>query len=150
MSPPWHGVPDRVLWRLLSGAALAAALVLTGVALWQTARLPRPPGTLTDALVIDRALRLPYPGAALTESLVTLLVNDPALGVFTVETPHPSARLTEIWPGGNVAIRVSAGRAVAYEPSLPRQRRRATLIALAIALALAAVFALIARLRRFR
>ena len=95
----------------------------------------------TNATVIARQMRRPDPGAAYAASVVTLLINDPALGIFTVETPHPAATLTEIWQGGTVAITVSAGTppVIAYAPTIAQARQRATLIALAVALALAMV-----------
>lgn len=127
---------------------MAAALVLSLVALWQTWRMDRltPPGDPVMATVLSRELRRPYPQAALAESVVVLSLTDPQGRPFEAVTPHPPATLTELWPGARVRVTLSGDPPrIAYWPQRPARDRRATLIALAIALGLAAVSGLLSR-----
>lgn len=137
----------RQLFGLAGGAALVAALILAAVAIGLTLALARqwPAGTVTQATVLDRALLPPGPERAFSTSTVTLLINDPALGVFTVQTPHPPATRTDIWVGGpvEVAVRPTQPPTVAYVPAKLERQRLATLIALAVAIGFAALFGLL-------
>lgn len=156
-APGTPGAPlngRQVALRLLpfaSGAMMAAALVLTGVAIWQTAQIARldQGGTPTEALVASRRLERPDPRAAFPESVVTLIVTDPATGgVITVETPHPPASLARVWEGANVPVRFTPGTPplVTYRPTVPQERRLGTLVFLAFSLVAASVLGLITRL----
>lgn len=125
---------------------MAAALVLAVVAAWQTAELARlrPPGAVITATVLAREMRAPAPGAV-TQSTVILAV--PGLGIVT--TPHPPASLISLWPGATVAVYCHDG-GIVYAPAIAERRHRATLIALACALAVATVSGLATRLTRPR
>jgi len=138
----------------VTGAALAAALVLSGIALWQTARLIRlrPDGIRTLAVVMITDLRAPAPERPWAEGAVRLFVSDPETGNFAQEVPYPPATLTEIWAGGEVAIAMTPGDPpqIAFWPTLAERRRIATLIALALTLAVAAVSGLTSRMLKAR
>ena len=138
----------------VTGAALAAALVLTAVALWQTARLIRlrPDGIRTEAVVMITDLRAPAPERPWAEGAVRLFVADPETGSFAQEVPYPPASLTELWAGGEVPVAVTPGDppVIAFWPVIPERQRTATLIALALVLAVAAVSGLTLRVLKPR
>lgn len=133
----------------LTGAALAAALVLTGVAIYQTLRLMqlRPEGIRTQATVLIVDLRAPDSATAFPQGEVRLFISDPDTGTFTISLDHPPATLTELWFGGQVEVAVVPGDApvVAFWPTIPEHRHRTTLIFLGVTLALAAIFGLARR-----
>ncbi|MBN8293855.1 hypothetical protein JI664_17930 [Rhodobacter sp. NTK016B] len=136
----------------LTGAALAAALVLTAVATVQTLSLmrARPAGTRVEASVLTVDLRPPTQTEPWYEGRVRLFISDRHLGTFTIATDHPPVSVTEIWPGATVDVAVTQGNPprVAYWPTGPEHRNRVTLIALALTLLLAAVSGLATRILR--
>lgn len=138
----------RRLFGLAAGAALVAALILAAVAIGLSLALARqwPRGIVTQATVLDRALLPAGAERAFAVSTVTLLINDPALGVFTVQTPHPPATLADVWVGGPVAVAVTPANppVVAFVPQKLARQRFATLIALAVAAGFTALFGLMA------
>ncbi|WP_334193358.1 hypothetical protein [Pararhodobacter sp.] len=139
---------------LVTGAALAAGLVLCLVAMlqsWQLHRL-RPPGHRTEAVVLIADLRGPDRETPWPRGEVRLFISDSEAGTFTASLNHPPASLTEVWAGGTVAVAVTPGDPpqVAFWPVIPEARRRVTLLALALTLALAAVSGLADRLMRSR
>ena len=137
----------------MTGAALAAALVLTGVAAWQTVRIVQrtPPGTPTTARVLARSFRPPAPGM-LAESRVQVLVDLPGRGPVTLEVAHPPASLCAVHDGAILAMALTEGDppTLACMPQIPLQRRRATLVALVLALGVAALSSLAFRILRPR
>lgn len=145
----------RVL-SLVSGAAFAAALVLSLIAMAQTWSVYQrtPPGTEVEALVLTRDMGLRDglldPGASFRESIVTLMVSPPGQPPFTVVLPHPPHDLVEIWPGATLGVVLSPDTPtqVAFAPLLPRARQHAVLIGLGGMLALGMASALAARFTR--
>ncbi|MEZ5752196.1 MAG: hypothetical protein R3D60_09595 [Paracoccaceae bacterium] len=141
----------RVL-SLVSGAAFAAALVLSLIAMAQTWSVYQrtPPGTEVEALVLTRDIGPRDPGARFRESIVTLMVSPPGQPPFTVVLPHPPHDLVEIWPGATLGVVLSPDTPtqVAFAPLLPRARQRAMLIALGGMLALGMASAAAARFMR--
>lgn len=139
---------------LITGAALAAALVLTGVALWQSWQLRHltPPGLRVPALVMTRGLEAPTRDRPWPQGVVRLHVSDARAGVFTLVVAEPPASFLSLFPGQSVPVAVRPGDppALAFLPLRLESRRRGVLIALALALGVAAVSALIARSRWFR
>ncbi|WP_370208827.1 hypothetical protein [Pararhodobacter marinus] len=136
----------------LTGASLAAALVLTGVSMVQTLGLmrARPPGTRVEATVLTVDLRPPTQTEPWYEGRARLFVSDPQLGTFTIATDHPPVSVTEIWPGALVEVAVIPGHPpqVAYWPTARERRNRVTLIALALTLSVAAISGLATRMLR--
>lgn len=133
----------------VSGAALAAALVLSVIALWQTGGLIRlrPSGIRTEAVVMITDLRAAAPERPWAEGAVRLFIADDRTGSFALEVPYPPASLTEIWAGAEVPVAVVPGDppVVNFWPVIPERHRIVTLIALAIAMGLAAVSGLAQR-----
>ena len=130
----------------VTGAALAAGLVLTGVAIRQTLALMalRPDGIRTEAVVMITDLRAPTRETPWPQGVVRLFVSDALVGSFAQEVPYPPGTLTELWAGGTVPVAVIPGDppTVAFWPVIAERRRAGTLIALALALGIAAVSAL--------
>ena len=138
----------------IAGTAMAAALVLTGVAMIQTLRLKdlRPQGIRAQATVMIVDLRAPDREQPWASGSVRLFVSDDEAGTFATNVPHPPASLTELWPGALVDVAVLPGDPpqVAFWPVLPERRQRAVWIALAFTLALAAGSGLASRFLKDR